>query len=129
MGDLALKLLRHNSKEPIIPDEHDGKPAKPFLYDDLPDTYSMRIAGHSHSPLFVDDTKELAAFLTKAQLADGENVLRLLNPPNRDALIRGWRNRQKAQAQKAAAMMQMGFPPEGPPRSHKRQGGIALPPT
>ncbi|HEX8835289.1 MAG TPA: hypothetical protein VF748_00005, partial [Candidatus Acidoferrum sp.] len=127
MGDLALKLMRRNSTEEIIPNEIDGKPAKPFLYDDLPDTYSMRIAGHSHSPLFMDDTKELAAFLTKAQLADGENVLRLLNPPNRDALIRSWRDGQKKKAQAAAMRMKMGLPPDGAAaRPHKR-GGISVP--
>jgi hypothetical protein len=125
-GDLALKLLRRNSTEEIIPNAVDDKPAKAFLYDDLPDTYSMRIAGHSHSPLFVDDTKELAAFLTKTQLADGENVLRLLNPPNRDALIRSWRDTQKKKAQVAAMKMRMGLPPDGAaPR--KRPGGIAVP--
>ena len=128
MGDLALKLLRRNSTEEIIPNEVEGRPLKPFLYDDLPDTYSMRIAGHSHSPLFVDDTKELAAFLTKAQLADGENVLRLLNPPNRDALIRSWRDTQKKKAQAAAMRMKLGLPPDGAAANKgKRPGGIAVP--
>jgi len=122
VGDLALKLFKRNSTEEIIPDEQGGKAGKPFLYDDLPEGYSMRIAGHSHSPLFVDDTKELAAFLQKAQLADGESVLRLLNPPGRDALIRSWRTAQKAKAQAAAVRMRMGLPPEGgAPRRGQRQ--------
>ena len=128
VGDLALRLLMKNCPDDIHPnDGKDGKPSKPFKYADLPEKYSMRIDGHSHSPLFADDTKELAGFLTKANLADGEQVLRLLNPPNRNALIRSWRDAQKAKAMKEAERMRMGLPPEGAARSRPRRGGIAVP--
>jgi len=126
-GDLCLNLLKRNSTVEIVPNEHEGKPGKPFLYAELPEGYSMRIAGHSHSPLFADDTKELAAFLTKAQLADGENVLRLLNPPGRDQLIRSWRETQKRKAIQAAQNQRMGLAPDGRPLRGGARQRQALP--
>src|SRR5580698_700543 len=64
MGDLALRLNQRNNDDPILPDpKEDGKPGDPFYYHNLSDEYSLRVAGHSHSPLFADDTKELAGAL------------------------------------------------------------------
>lgn len=99
MGDLFLKLNMRNNDEAIQPDpKEDGKPGDPFYYANLGSDYSLRIAGHSHSPLFVDDTKELAGALFKAQAIDREQLIRLLNPPNRDNLIHSLRTREKKEA-------------------------------
>jgi hypothetical protein len=57
----------------------------------------MRIAGHSHSPLFSDESKETAALLFKAQAIDQEMLIRLLNPPGRDNMIFALRERVKQQ--------------------------------
>src|SRR5215469_15733669 len=85
MGDLALRLNMRNNDDPIIPDpKEDGKPGDPFYFYNLVGDYSLGIAGHSHSPLFVDDTRELAAGLFKMQAIDQEALLRMLNPPNRN---------------------------------------------
>jgi hypothetical protein len=99
LGDLAFKLNMRNNTEEILPDPREGgSPGDPFYYANMVGDYNLRIAGHSHSPLFVDDTKELAAFLYKAQAIDQEALLRLLNPPSRDNLIHMLRARQKRQA-------------------------------
>lgn len=126
MGDLAMKLKRRNDDDQITPDpKEDGKPGTPFYYADLPDDFVIRIAGHSHSPLFTDDTKEMAAFLMKAQAIDQENLLRMLNPPNRNNLIHALRTRQKKQAQKAQMLMQMGINPDAPPpKSGGKKNGL-----
>lgn len=114
LGDLAFKLQMRNNNTPIFPDpKEDGKPGDPFYYANVSGEYSLRIAGHSHSPLFVDDTKELAAFLFKSQSIDQEGLLRLLNPPGRDNLIHSLRARQKKAAQAAALRAKMGLPPPG----------------
>ena len=125
MGDLALKLNMRNNDEPIQPDpKQDGKPGDPFLYANLSSDYSLRVAGHSHSPLFSDDTKELAGALFKAQAIDQEALIRLMNPPGRDNLIHSLRDRQKKAAEAAAKKAQMGLPPDG---SKPKKNGHAHP--
>jgi hypothetical protein len=113
-GDLTLKLKMRNDDEPMTPDpKEDGKEGDPFYFANMDGEYALRVAGHSHSPLFADDSKELAAFLFKSQSIDQEGLLRLLNPPDRDNLIHRLREKKK-QAEKAAAMrMKMGLPEPG----------------
>ena len=126
MGDLAMKLNMRNNDEPIKPDpKDDGKPGDPFYYHNLSTDYSLQVAGHSHSPLFTDDTKELAGALFKSQAIDAEGLIRLLNPPNRNNLIHLLRARQKKAAEAAAKRVQMGLPPEG--EKPKKNGHAAHP--
>jgi hypothetical protein len=128
MGDLALRLNMRNNADPIYPDpKEDGKPGDPFYYHNLVGEYSLRIFGHSHSPLFADDSKEMATALFKAQAIDQEGLLRMLSPPNRNNLIHALRARQKKAAQAAALRAQMGLPPPGQP-THKRKNGAATSP-
>jgi hypothetical protein len=114
MGDLAFRLNQRNNDQEIQPDpKEDGKPGDPFYYHNLGSDYSLRIAGHSHSPLFSDDARDMAQLLFKAQAIDQEAMLRLLNPPNRDNLIHSLRARQKKAAAAAALRAQQGPPPKG----------------
>ena len=126
MGDLALRLNMRNNEDPIKPDpKEDGKAGDPFYYHNLDGDYSLRVAGHSHSPLFADDTKELAGLLFKAQAIDQEGLIRMLNPPNRDNLIHQLRDRQKKAAQAAVKRAQMGLPPPGEKPKGKSNGAAA----
>lgn len=114
LGDLTFKLNMRNNNTPMTPDpKDDGKGGDPFYYANMMEDYTLRIAGHSHSPLFADDTKELAALLYKAQAIDQEGLLRMLNPPNRDNLIHALRSRQKKAAQAKAMREKMGLPEPG----------------
>lgn len=124
LGDLSLKLNMRNNDEPIQPDpKEDGKPGDPFYYANLGDDYAMRVAGHSHSPLFADDSKEMAAILFKAQAIDQEQLIRLMKPQNQDNLIHALRDRQKKAAAAAQKRMAMGLPPDGsPPKKGKSNG-------
>jgi hypothetical protein len=114
MGDLALKLNMRNNEEPIKPDPtEDGKPGDPFYYSNLSPDYMLSVAGHSHSPLFSDDSREMATLLKKANAIDEEAFLRMMNPPNKNNLIHSLRARQKKQQEAAAARVKQGLPPEG----------------
>jgi hypothetical protein len=98
-----------NNAEEIRPNpKADGKPGDPFYYANLVQRYSMRIAAHSHSPLFADDTREDAALLFKTQAIDQEQLIRMLSPPNKDALIHALRERQ------ARAALQRALQPQQP---------------
>jgi len=113
MGDLAFKLNQRNNDEEVHPDpDEQGKPGNPFYYANLGTDYTMRIDGHSHSPLFADDAKELAAALIKTQAIDREQFIRLLNPPGRDNLIHALRSRMRQeQKMKLIAAMHGREPP------------------
>jgi hypothetical protein len=126
LGNLTLKLKMRNDDQPITPDEkEDGKPGDPFLYANLGAEYALRIAGHSHSPLFVDDTRETAGLLFKAQAIDSEGLVRLINPPNRDNIIHALRARNKRKAAAEAMRLKMGG---GEPPGRKKPNGHAGPP-
>jgi hypothetical protein len=104
-ADLNIRLKMKNSDEPLYPDpdpaKPDGKP-EPFVPAQIAGDFTMRIAGHSHSPLFVDDTKEMAALLFKAKAIDREMLIRLLNPPDKNNMIRALRARVIAEAKALA---------------------------
>ena len=77
--------------------------------------YNIRLV--AKTPLFADDTKELAAALFKAQAIDREFLIRMLNPPNRDNMLHALRARMKKEAMAKAMNPQ----PAQPPRGHKPQ--------
>lgn len=108
MGDLILKLKRKNDPTKIkLPDNSE------FVAAQAPEECAVHVEGHSHSPLFTTETKELAATMFKAQAIDREWFIRLLNPPEKTNLLHALRAREKAEAASRAAH------PEPPPKKGK----------
>jgi hypothetical protein len=97
LADLGIKLLQRNSENRITTD------AQQILVPALvaEKHLKIRVSGHSHSPLFADESKEDAAGLFKAQAIDREMLVRMLDPPNADAIIHALRKRVKAEQQQA----------------------------
>jgi len=112
MGDLGIKLVQRNSKEKLrVKSGEQFYPAQ-FATDD----WNLRISGHSHSPLFANESRELAALLLKAKSIDREMFIRMLNPPGADAMITGIRKmvaQENQMAQAAAAAKAQGAPGGG----------------
>jgi hypothetical protein len=96
-GDIGIKLLQKNSKERITTDA--GQELVPALVAER--NLRIRVAGHSHSPLFSDETKEAAQLLFKSEAIDREMLIRILNPPNADNMIHALRKRVKAEQEEA----------------------------
>ncbi len=111
IGDIGLKLKMRNDDDEIIPEPHEGQDGKektePFVPAQLATDVKIKISGHAHSPLFVDDAREMALLLKKAGAIDNEMFVRMMHPPNQDAIIHA----QRAQARKQRQMM-MSLPPE-----------------
>lgn len=97
IADIGIKLLQKNSDEQMTTDT--GQKLIPELVAES--KLKIRVAGHSHSPLFADEAKEQAAGLFKAQAIDREMLIRMLNPPNADNLIHQLRKMVKAQQEQA----------------------------
>jgi hypothetical protein len=111
IGDIALKLKLRNDDDAIIPEPHEGKDGKeisePFVPAQIATEVKMKISGHAHSPLFVDDAREMAVLLQKAGAIDSEMFTRMLHPPNQDAIIHAQRAKARKQQQMLASL-----PPE-----------------
>jgi hypothetical protein len=99
IGEVGLKLKMKNDDELISPepDEH-GKIEK-FLPSQIASDVSIRVDGHSHSPLFGDEAREIALLLRKANAIDNEMLTRMLNPPSRDNIIHSQRREAKQKQQ------------------------------
>ena len=101
-GDLALKLLQRNSTHKLKTDK-----GMEFVMAQVAAPWKMRVAGHSHSPLFADESRDLATNLFKAQAIDQEDLLRMLRPPGEANLIHKLRQRRAQQRAMAKANPQL----------------------
>lgn len=72
----------------------------------MPDDYRVTIDSHSSSPVYEQDHQQVAAFLAKAGVIDGESLLQLLPVPGRDILIAKWKEMEQKKAQQAQELMQ-----------------------
>lgn len=105
MGDIGLRLKMKNDDSPIKLDD-----GSEFVAAQVPEDFLMRVDGHSHSPLFTLENRELAAMLFKAQAIDREWLIRFTNPTQKNNLLHALKAREKseaaAQQQHAAAEAQ-----------------------
>lgn len=103
-GEIGVKLMQRNSDEKLNTEAQEK-----FYLSQLGQDWTMRVAGHSQSPLFRDSTRENALILFKAQAIDQADLIHMINPPNKDQLIASLKKRQAAKAK----MMQQGIDPSG----------------
>lgn len=110
LADVGIKLLRRNSDERMTSDT-----GMSFIMAQLAEKkLRIRVAGHSHSPLFADESKEDAGLLFKAQAIDREDLINMLDTPNKDELIHKLRKRVKAEQAEKQQEMAAGIEPHKP---------------
>ncbi|MBO0710757.1 MAG: hypothetical protein J2P47_05695 [Acetobacteraceae bacterium] len=107
IGDVQLRLKMRNDDTPIVPEGEGDKPGPAFYAYQVASQIKMRISAHAHSPLFVDDAREMAALLKRADAIDNDMLVRMVHPPNRDAIIHALKKKQRDQARLVASL-----PPE-----------------
>lgn len=122
VAELTFKMLRKYSADQM----HDVN-GKPFIMAQVPDDCHAKVDGHSSSPLFMQETKELAFALHKTQTIDGEDLIDLTQPPNADMLKTKLRKRLKAQAEAAAKQQafELAHPNVAEMMHHRKPGGRA----
>ena len=96
----ALKMAAAKDAAVIAP-RGDAKQA--FLLSTLPCDATVSVDSHTSSPAFVDDNRQLAVMLAKAEAIDGESLIEMTHPQNEDFLVEKYRQRQEAAAKAAAA--------------------------
>ena len=113
LDTLATKIYRCLRKESAVaymtkPVKEGEKPEK-FILAQAPEQLLMKVDAHSNSPLFVEDQKALAGEMLEAHAIDRESFIELLNPPQKDMLLRRLPliEAKEAAAQKAKAEHEM----------------------
>jgi hypothetical protein len=102
LGDLGIKLMMRNNDERLRSKGGEEMVAAQFSAEN----WKLRIAGHSHSPLFADESRELAALLLKARAIDREMFIRMLNPPNADQMLEHLKVMMQQEAEQMRARQQ-----------------------
>jgi len=70
----------------------------PFIAEQFTRDFVVKVDAHSNSPIFTEDTKELAFSLFKAGAIDKESLLDLLEPPMKQLLKDKLKEREKKEA-------------------------------
>ena len=70
-----------------------------FMLSQLPDDVQVTIDSHTSSPAFSGDQHQLAFALAARGAIDGEALIKMTHPPDEDALVLAYREREEARAQ------------------------------
>ena len=73
-----------------------------FIAEQLPKNYAVKVDAHSNSPIFMEDSRQMAFNLFKAGVIDKESLLDLVEPPMKQQLKDRLRKMEAKQAQQAA---------------------------
>jgi hypothetical protein len=111
MATLYGKFLRKYRKADYV----DSK-GVPFLANQFPEEFVVKVDAHSNSPIFVEDQKSMASELLEAAAIDRESYLDMMDPPGKELLkrklkvIEAEEKKQQAQQQQAEAAKGGGKP-------------------
>jgi hypothetical protein len=101
-ADLAHKVVEAlRAKDDT---EYWTKDGKGFLLAQIPEDYRVLVDSHSSSPIYEEDHKQIAEFLAKLGVIDGESLLDLLSVPMRDILKVRYADMQKKKAEQQEKM-------------------------
>jgi len=105
LGDIATKgfhiLQRHDTQLYPRPD------GTPFLLSQLPPELSFRVSAHSASPIYAEQTQAKGLMLHKSGAVDGEDLVEMVDPPNREELKLKAREIAKRKAETQAELLQI----------------------
>jgi hypothetical protein len=130
VGGLCLSMLQAKSTEPLVAwlppgvksieiDQHPDESLEPPAPGMQPVTFQFRhlssrarvgVDGHSSSPAFVEEARQLAFNLFKAGAMTPERLIAATHPPNEDALIEDAERKDIAQAQLVKEHPELAFP-------------------
>lgn len=88
-----------------------------FIAEQFTKDYTVKVDAHSNSPIFMEDMRQLAFNLFKAQVIDKESLLDLLEPPMKQ-LLKDRLKKMEAKGEAQASAKQAQTPPpkaEGKP--------------
>lgn len=93
VATLYLKLMQ--AYDPTHFKDTEGTP---FIAEQFTKDFVVKVDAHSNSPIFTEDTKELAFSLFKAQAIDKESLIDMLEPPGKQLLKEKLKKREEKAA-------------------------------
>ena len=98
LATLYLKLMQKYD-----PTHYTDVNGNKFIADQFTDDFVVKVDAHSNSPIFMEDLRNLAFNLFKAQVIDKESLLDLLEPPMKQQLKDRLKKMEAKQAEQQAA--------------------------
>jgi hypothetical protein len=117
MGELQLMILKHNDPEHLM-----TASGQEFISGQIEGDLEVHVDGHSHSPLFADETKKTAFSLYGESAIDKESLLRLVAPPGLQNLLERVRRMEQLRAQQMAMNPGATKAEDEAKRSHHKKG-------
>lgn len=103
-----LKLMQQHDPETLL--DEDGKT---FIAEQFTKDYTVKVDGHSSSPIFTEDQKELAYRLFESHAIDRSELIEMVDPPNKQVMLEKLKvmekNEQAAAEKKEQAEAQKGL--------------------
>ncbi len=103
IGYLMARGMQVYDDTPMWIKDESGKNVGKFIPEQFPRDFSVKIDGHSSSPVFLEDQKQAAFDLFTAKAIDREELIDLVAPPSRQELKHGLKNIEKKEQAAAAA--------------------------
>ena len=76
-----LKLMQQHDAT-----HYEDEKGQPFIIEQFTQDFTVKVDAHSNSPIFMEDSRQLAFQLFNAQAIDKESLLDLLEPPMKQLL-------------------------------------------
>ncbi len=100
LATLMMKIQRDNDKNVYLDDEE-----KEFLLSQVNPDFNVKVSGHSLSPVFVEDMKQLVQQMLANKVIDRKSFLDLLQPPMTEMLEERLKKIEEGEAKEAKAKM------------------------
>ena len=95
---------------------------RPFIAEQFTKDFVVKVDAHSNSPIFMEDMRQLAFNLFKAQVIDKESLLDLIEPPMKQ-LLKDRLKKMEEKGQAQAAQQQQQKPPKAEGKPDLKQVG------
>lgn len=87
LATLYLRLIAKYSKKPMATEPiEEGDKATQFIAEQFPKDSVVKVDGHSNSPIFMEDSRELVFNMLKAKMIDRDTALDMLDVPMKQLL-------------------------------------------
>ena len=106
LGQIATKgyhILQRQDDQ-----KYEREDGPPFLLSQIPPgALAFGVNSHSASPIFAEQTKQDGYLLHRAKVIRGEDLIEMVNPPNKDELKAHAREIEKSQAERSEELLEI----------------------
>ena len=101
IATLYLKLMQKYD-----PEVYNDDKGQPFTASQFTKEFVVKVDAHSNSPIFIEDKRELAFSLLQAKLVDRARAIDIIDPPNKEIMLRELKKMETQEAEQQKAAMQ-----------------------